>query len=457
MGKPGLLTFGKYDPPLRAEQVRLLYRGVGTSISAAMLIAGLLAFTQRQVVGQGIVLAWFGAFCVVSLARILAAVIYAREAPGPERAETWYALFVAGAVLAAIVWGTGAWLLFPPGDLVHQVFLGVVVSGVAAGGVMALAASLPAAGLFLVFTTAPITVRLLSSELDVMVNLGLMCVVFIILMIAGLLRFNRSILQNIQLKLQSEARQRDLDLARLEAEKASRIKSEFLSNMSHELRTPMNAVLGMSDVLIESGLNAEQREYTELIERSGRQLMTLIDDILDYARIDQGEMQLKFRSFTVNQVLDSIESHFAQRFQAKHLTLHLAVSGACPGILEGDVGRIRQVLMNLVDNAFKFTPQGEVRVQARCDPDDGGSVFLRFDVFDTGVGIPADARDRLFKAFSQADGSSTRRFGGAGLGLAIAQQLVDLMGGEIGFDSEPGHGAHFWFRLRLSQRASKVA
>jgi len=362
--------------------------------------------------------------------------------------------------LLAITWGVGGALVLPIVPFETTALLLVILAGLIASALTTLAADPLSVRGFLAGIALPVFVALATSDQSHHLAAAIVVAVFTLGMAIVARRAHITLVEHLrvtaQLAVSEEAAKRAESVmreARDLAERLARARSAFLANMSHEIRTPMNAVLGFVELILDTELTTEQRRALELVRSSSEALLMILNDILDYSKIEAEHLELESIPFDVSKVVHATASLLAVRAREKHLELLAEVAPEVPRVMRGDPTRLRQVLMNLIGNAIKFTEQGEVVISVTAAANDG-SATLRFTVRDTGIGIAAENLGSVFREFTQADSTMTRRYGGTGLGLAISQRLVKLMGGEIRVTSEPGKGSEFAFTLSLPVEAA---
>jgi len=444
------------DERIRADLARLLQARLLRESTLGVwvhpiLIAVVVALAWPDA-PHDLLLGWAGA--VVFTALLRGAWIYVSSSrPLTERAvRTGVRVTV---TLLAITWGVGGALVLPLVPFETTALILVILAGLIASALTTLAADPLSIRGFLAGIALPVFVSLATSDQSHNLAAAIVVAVFTLGMAIVARRAHLTLVDHLQITArlavseeaakQAEAVMRE---ARDLAERVARARSAFLANMSHEIRTPMNAVLGFVELILDTELTTEQRRALELVRSSSEALLMILNDILDYSKIEAEHLELESIPFDVSKVVHATASLLAVRAREKHLELLAEVSADVPRAVRGDPTRLRQVLMNLIGNAIKFTDQGEVVISVSAAATDG-TARLTFAVRDTGIGIAAEHIASVFKEFTQADSTMTRRYGGTGLGLAISQRLVRLMGGELGVKSDVGRGSEFSFALTL--------
>jgi len=353
-----------------------------------------------------------------------------------------YTVFFTG-----LMWGMAVILFFSATTIMEQMALFFIVAGLTAGAIPILS---PLRNLYFLYMGSPLLpfAYLLLQQGGQFYNLmATVTALYTLMLINSARRMQDALVATLETRFANDILVRDLRGANAEAEAAGRAKDEFLANMSHEIRTPMNGILGTLQLLQDTEMDGAQSGYVKTAYSSAEALLGILNDILDFSKIVAGKLVLEDIPFSLRRLAEDLVALFAGQAQAKNVALVAEIDPQVPELLVGDPTRMRQVLINFMTNGIKFTEQGEVRVRVVCLSATASRVALRLEVRDSGIGISAEKQKDLFQSFTQADGSTTRKYGGTGLGLAIVRQLVLLMGGRIGVESEAGKGATFWCEL----------
>jgi signal transduction histidine kinase/CheY-like chemotaxis protein len=423
-------------------------RNLGTLILATMMAAVLASGQGHTNTGL-----WLIVMALLTCARIALTLVYQKQNKEIQKLPRWEGLFVLITGFIGFWWGWLVFCYFPLGNLDHQSFLIFCVAGLSA-------VSIPYLGYvrraFFVFVI-PIVVSLIVSFVMSGQNEKILIVMlYTLLLILSAIRYRRILYRSLELRFQNEELLGDVSDARDRAEAATRAKSEFISTISHEIRTPMNGFLGMLQLLEDTPLNKEQRDYLGTAASSAETLHVLLNDILDFSKIEAGKLEIESINFDIWIAVNETAALMQSQATAKGLNFICKVANELPKEVTGDPTRLRQILSNLLSNAIKFTKKGYVKIQVDSLVEKGNEV-IRFRVSDTGIGIDEETQKKLFSAFSQADSSTSRNFGGTGLGLAISKQLTELMGGNISLSSELGKGSIFTLQIPFKAVRSKDA
>jgi len=427
--KTRISSWGRLPLEQLFKNSRVAY--IGTIVGSVMLALSLYGSINSSVLFGWVIISLLGV-----LVRIAISLEYSRQDSDSQSMVVWDNIFLIGVALSSCIWASTFIFLFPENAPIQQLFLTLVLMGMMSGASAIYAPSMRA---FLCFSQ-PI---LIMATLRFIFEGGHM---FYILAGLGIL-FNGTLLVTSFNFRKMNAR---LLNARDSAEAASQAKGEFLANMSHEIRTPMNAVTGMAELLQQTELTTQQRDYLEKQQDAATLLLNIIDDVLDFSKIEAGHLVLDKREFLVREMLENIETMMAGKAHDKDLEFHIDAAIDIPYSLIGDPSKLCQVLINLVGNAIKFTHKGKVEIRISSYQQTADSAVLKFEVIDTGIGIAPERTHSLFRPFIQGDESNLKRYGGTGLGLAISQRIVEKMGSKIRFKSEIGKGSQFYFRAQFA-------
>lgn len=439
---------------MQADVIRLLYRSEGNAIVGHVAAISTVLWFQRGVLPGALALSLLAAVLGCAVLRGALMLRFRQHRQQPRTLDLrLHSMIILG---CAAAWSSGFIAAYGYLDPPRRAFMMMVLAGLTAGSLVTLSARLRSFALFSVTLLVPPMLRLTVGNGPMDLDLAAMALLFLAFCLTGALNSSRTHTETLLKRYQNQdimadlARTKhELELAYQRSEAANQAKQRFLANVSHEVRTPLNGVLGITEMLIESGLRPEQLEQAEIVKRCGSNLLLLVNDLLDLSKIEAGRMTVERIPFDPEALLRDVASLHQATAAQRGIALRLTIEPGLPARIQGDPTRLRQVLNNLAGNAVKFTDDGEVRIRAGLGVRDG-SAWLCMEVSDDGVGIPSDRLESIFESFVQADDSTTRTHGGTGLGLAITRELVRLMNGNVHVESTFGVGSSFRVEIPVS-------
>jgi len=436
------------DPFVLHRQVELLYRNVRLGQIISILNAGFFVWIGYQLYSGHALALWGGLAVLVAGLRIALGERYRQTSPAERLAEVgfWQQRALLGAAAGGLVWAAGALLLMLAGNIALQLFTAFVMAGMVAGAIPVLAADRLAFRLYTWPVNIAVIVGLLGND-PMHIAASIMALIFLLGATRSADHFNDTLQTSFRLEHEKDGLVANLQQAKAVAESSNRAKTEFLANISHELRTPMNGIIGMAELLSHEPLSDSQRELLAPLRQSADDMLRQISHLIELSALEAGHFSTKAELFASGEILASLLRDEQAAAEAKGLTLLEETDPLLPPLLLGDIENLRKILGHLAGNAVKFTERGTIRTSARLLRSEAGQAEVEFCVADTGPGIPADKLPILNGLLIQADGSSIRRHGGIGVGLPIARKLIELLGGTLRIESQPGQGSRFSFVL----------
>jgi len=446
------------------ETVSLLYGSLNQATAAILVGTALMTYFHAGVLSNGLVYGWMTYMLLIGLSRFISYILFHLVKPDERGIKNWANIFQLLSGLVGVGWGIAAYFFIQAEYPILQAMLTLTIIGYMAGAMTTLSVYLPAFFSMIIPALLLLIIRTFSLGGEVNYSLVFMLIMFSIFIIGGSRKLNATLKNAFELRFRNEAlnvelgekiinqekTKNQLIEANVKAQQANVAKSQFIANMSHEIRTPMNAIIGMTRLALESDENDKQRNYIQKANISANNLLGIINDILDYSKIEAGKLELESTDFSLAHVIDETFNIVKLKAEENAIQLTADVQHEVPNNLIGDPLRLKQVLINLINNAIKFSKSGDlVTLEVRPREFSDNFTILHFIITDNGIGMNIEQQKKLFQSFTQADGSTSRKYGGTGLGLTISKQLTELMGGEIWVDSQKDQGSKFHFTAKF--------